>query len=103
MHGGKGELLNAPPAGHDQDFSEAREVQGNELESDLLAGRLLELISQGRLEAVLASQLGVQQPLRCAIVETPMLCQSMTPVDPREWEAHLEHQHNKWQLDGIGS
>ncbi len=73
---------------------EAREREGEELESDLLAGTLIELMKQGQLEAKLACELGISGAISIAIVESPMLCKSFEPVDPELWAAHVAHEEN---------
>jgi len=80
-----------------------RDLEGEELESDVLAGEIQELLKVGKLESELARQLGIKVPLYCAIVETPMMLKSMQPVNPEEWRLHKEHEMNRWLNEGIAS
>lgn len=76
-------------------YDDARQCAGNELDSDLLAGKLLELIAAGQLEEVLKGKLGITRPMYLAIVETPMLCKSLAPLPAEELEeaqAYLAHK-----------
>ncbi len=81
----------SPP---DLEVLNVRDVEGEELESDLLGGELLQLMKDGRMEDELKSRLGIVHPVVYTIVETPMTCKSLEPVDPEEWRVHLEHQAN---------
>lgn len=87
----------------DRSVLEARYAEGEELESDMLAGHIVELLDSGRLEADLAKQLGLHGPMDCAIVETPMLLKSLQPYDPREWALHEESELERGLNEGIWS
>jgi hypothetical protein len=78
----------------DRAICDLERQRGEELESDLLAGALLKLLSAKRLEQTLASQLETAYPLYVSIAETPMMCKSIQPVDPKLWRQHLEHKTN---------
>lgn len=81
----------------------ARAAEGEELESDMLAGSILELVEQGRLEEEVARLLDVKGCLYCAVVETPMMCKSMQPVDEKLLRQHKEHEANRALLEGVWS
>lgn len=78
-------------------YDGARASEGSELDSDLLAGELLKLMKDGRLEQVLIAKLGITRPMHVAIVETPKLCKSMTPLSQEELaEAEAYIAHKRW-------
>ena len=81
----------------------ARDCEGEELESDMLGGSILQLLRDGRLEVEVARQLDVKTPLYCAVVETPMLLASLQPVDQEEKRLRKEHEWNTWVNEGIWS
>ena len=87
----------------DLEVLDARYAEGEELESDMLAGAIEQLIAEGRLEAEVAMQLGIRVPLYCAIVETPMMLKSLQPPDMEEWRLHTEHYWNKGLNEDIWS
>ncbi len=80
-----------------------RNLEGQELESDMLAGIIEKLLKAGKLEAEVARQLDVKVPLHCAVVETPMLLKSLQPVDPEIWRQHVEHYWNNGLSEGVWS
>lgn len=82
---------------------EARFAEGEELESDMLAGAIRKLVEAGQLEAEVARQLDIKVPLYCAVVETPMLLKSLQPVDEEAWRQHKERERQKWVNEGIWS
>jgi hypothetical protein len=82
---------------------EARHSEGEELESDMLAGAIKRLREAGQLEAELAKQLDIEVPLYCAVVETPMMLKSLQPADEGAWRLHKEHEWNRWLNEGIWS
>lgn len=84
-------------------YYDARSAELDELECDLLAGKLLKLIAAGQLEKELKSKLGITRPMYVAIVETPMLCKAMRPLSPAELaeaEAYLAHKRWAASLEG---
>ena len=87
----------------DLEVLEARYAEGEELESDLLGGAIQKLIDEGRLEAEVAKQLGITVPLYCAVVETPMLCISLQPVELALWREHVEHHWNRGNSEDVWS
>lgn len=82
---------------------DARDVEGEELESDMLAGAIQKLIEAEQLEAEVAKQLDIKVPLYCAVVETPMMLKSLQPVDEEEWRLHKEREGTRWVNEGIWS
>jgi hypothetical protein len=78
----------------DADVLELRDLEGQELESELLAGQLLELMKARMLEKVVREQLGLNRKTYVSVVETPMMCKSLEPVDAELWRMHLEHENN---------
>lgn len=85
-------------------LEECRHHEGDEIISDFVTCTLVELWQKGRLESVVKSRLGINRPLFCAIVETPMLCASLRPpLTQEEVDAHEAHQANKFALEGISS
>jgi len=85
-------------------LEECRNHEADEIISDFVTSALIELWHQGRLEEVVKSGLGINRPLFCAIVETPMLCASLRPpLTQEEVDAHEAHQANKFALEGIAS
>lgn len=82
---------------------EARYAEGEELESDLLAGAIMELMRKGQLEGEMGRKLGIKVPLYCAIAETPMMLKSLQPVDEEAWRLHKEHELSRWLNEGIAS
>lgn len=94
IRSGGGSLATPLPKA-DLELLDARSAKDNELDNDLLAGELLKLMKEGRLEEVLRDQLGIKRPMYLAIVETPMLCKSLTPLSAEELEeaqAYLAHK-----------
>ena len=78
--------------------------EGDEIICDFVTSTLIELWRDGRLEGTVKSGLGINRPLFCAIVETPMFCASLRPPLTREEvEAYEAHQANKLLLEGIAS
>lgn len=90
----------SPP---DLAVTEARDLEGEELESDMLAGAIQRLVGAGQLEAEVAKQLDIKVPLYCAVVETPMMLKSLQPVDSEEWRLHKEREWTTWVNEGIWS
>jgi hypothetical protein len=76
-----------------------RSIEGEELESDLLAGELLEQIKNGQLG--IRSGLELNGPIYFTIVETPFMCKSLQPADPGQLTMDFEHKANKLLLEGI--
>jgi hypothetical protein len=95
--------LSAPVSGAEVKALDAHGLEGREMESDMLASTILQLIKDGRLEAEVARQLNIKTPLFCAVVETRMLLQSLQPVNEEEWKMHKEHERNRWVNEGIWS
>lgn len=87
----------------DLEILQLRDLEGEELDSDLLADAIEKLLEAGHLEAELARQLDIKVPLHCAIVETPMLLKSLQPMDPELWKEHLEHYWDKGLNEEIWS
>jgi hypothetical protein len=87
----------------DHQILDSRAAEGEEFESDILGGELLQLMKDGQMEEALRSRLGVDDPIFFTIVETPMILKSLVPVDPELWRMHLEHQANKLRHEGIAS
>lgn len=87
----------------DLEVLKLRGLEGEELDSDLLADSVEKLLKAGQLEAELARQLDIKVPLHCGIVETPMLLKSLQPMDPELWKEHLEHYWNKGLNEEIWS
>jgi hypothetical protein len=83
--------------------TEARDLEGEELHSDMLAGAIEQLLERGELEAELAKHLDIKVPLYCAIVETPLMLKSLQHVDMEEWRLHKEHEMNRWLNEDIAS
>lgn len=81
----------------------ARDVEGEEFESDMLAGGIVKLLEAGQLEAEVAKQLDIQVPLTCTVVETPMMLKSLQPVDPEMWREHVEHYWSKGLNEDVWS
>lgn len=78
--------------------------EGDEIISDFVTCTLVDLWQKGQLERVLRTRLGINRPLLCAIVETPMLCASLRPpLTQEEVEVYEAHQANKLMLEGIAS
>lgn len=97
-------VIHGSPLHHNSEYyDETRASEGSELDSDLLGGKLLKLVAAGELEEVLRDKLGIKTPMHVAIVETPMLFKSMTPVDPELWRMHVEHRANQLQHDELES
>lgn len=95
IRSGRGSLATTLQA--DLELLDARSAKDNELDSDLLAGELLKLMKESRLEEVLRNQLGIKRPMYLAIVETPMLCKSLTPLSAEELEqARAYRAHKSW-------
>lgn len=103
MEHASGQLSLFRLSARDRSVLEARYAEGEELESDMLAGNITELLESGRLETVLAKQLGLLGPMDCAIVETPMLLKSLQPYDPQEWKLHTERELERGLNEGIWS
>lgn len=87
----------------DCEVFDLRYAEGEELESDMLAGVLRELFVSGTLDAEVSPQLGFVTPAYCAVVGTPMLCQSLRPVEPEALAEHELHQEFVWRSQGIWS
>ena len=87
----------------DFEVVEARYAEGEELDSDMLAGAIQKLIAAGQLEAEVAKQLDIKVLLYCAVVETPMILNSLQSVDEQSWRLHKEHEMNTWLHQGIWS
>ena len=110
QHGSIASLANPGSGGsyssvcaRDLEVLELRSLEGEELESDLLAGAIQKLLKGGRLEAELAKQLGLDVPLYCTVVETPMLLKSLQTIDPEEWRQYMEHYWSKGLNEDIWS
>ena len=80
----------------DLDVLKLRDLEGEELESDMLAGAIEKLLNAGQLEAELARQLDIKVPLHCAIVETPMMLKSLQPVQLKQGELISEDELRQW-------
>ena len=85
-------------------LEECQRSEGEEIICDWVTIALVELWQYGRLESFLKIRLGINRPLLCAIVETPMVCQWLQPpATEEEVQAYREHQANKFLLEGISS
>jgi hypothetical protein len=92
-------ILSSPVGSADGAALDARSIEGEELESDLLAAELLEQIKSGGL--IFKSGRALRHPLYFAIVETPLIIKSLQPFDTIEWEMQSNHKANMLMLEGI--
>ncbi|HYD15059.1 MAG TPA: hypothetical protein VEA77_01530 [Hyphomicrobium sp.] len=100
---GPGKSHSTSVGARDVEALKARGVEGEELESDMLAASILKLLKEGRLESEVAQQLGIKVPVCCVIVETPMMYKSLLPVDEEKWRLHKEHEASRLESEGIAS
>jgi hypothetical protein len=103
VHTGSGCQRAASLCNADLAVLAVREIEGEELESDMLAGVIKELFYEGLLETEVATQLGIKVPAYCTVVETPMMCKSLEPADEEAWRIFMEIRTQKWLNESIWS